>query len=100
MDRINAYSNKSQSAREKVGCLALTVLVHPVFCSRLPVILLYGLPNVEMVGQAKRSWYLSKFTKRQQATFLYPIRRRCSTPNNELLDCLYYVLGIVPLWRF
>ena len=55
----------SQSAREKFGCLALTVLVRPVLCGRLPVILLYGLPNVKMVGQAKRSWYLPKSTKRQ-----------------------------------
>lgn len=76
------------------------MLVRPVLCGRLPVILLYGLPNVKMVGQAKRSWYLPKPTKRQQAAVLYPVRRRCSTPNNKLPDCLYYILGIVPLWRF
>ena len=48
-----------------IGCPALTVLVRPVLCGRIPVILLYGLPNVKMVGQAKRTWFLPKPTKRQ-----------------------------------
>lgn len=60
----------------------LTELTRIVLCGRVPVILFYGLPYVKMV------------------IILYTIRDRCSAFDDEFLDCLYHVLGLVSFWRF
>lgn len=70
--------------------------VYPqVLCCRLPVILFYGLPDVEMVGASEAQQHFTTSTKCPQAPVLYPICRRCSTSNDELLDRVYHILGIV-----
>ncbi len=75
--------------------LSLTELIRIVLCGRLLVILLYGLPNVTMVGASKAQRASISPAKRLQATILYSISRRCSTTNDEFPNCLYHVLGVV-----
>ena len=46
-------SSKIFDPLQQVVCLALTELVRTVLCGRIPVILLYRLPNVKMVRPSK-----------------------------------------------
>ena len=78
----------------------LTEIVCTVLCGSVPVILLYGLPYVKMVGTSKgtASIFLNP-AKKLQAIILYPFRRRCSTFDNKFFDCLCYILGLVRTLR-
>ena len=78
----------------------LTEIVRTVLCGSVPVILLYGLPYVEMVetSQGTASIFPNP-AKQLQAIILYPFRRRCSSFDNKFFDCLYYIVGLVSTFR-
>ena len=78
----------------------LTEIVRTVLCGSIPVILLYGLPYVKMVGTSNGTASIFPNPAKQlQAIILYPFRRRCSTFDNKLFNCLYYILGLVRTLR-
>ena len=80
--------------------IRLTEIVRAVLCGCVPVILLYGLPHVKMVGTSQGTASIFPNPAKQlQAIILYPLRRRCSTFDNQLSDCLYYILGLVRTLR-
>ena len=78
----------------------LTEIVRTVLRGSVPVILLYGLPYVKMVGKSKGTASIFPYPAKQlQAIILYPFRRRCSTFDNKFFDCLYYIVGLVRTFR-
>ena len=78
----------------------LTEIVRTVLCGSVPVILLYGLPYVKMVGTSKATASIFPNPAKQlQAIILYPFRRRCSTFDNKFFDRLCYIVGLVRTFR-
>ena len=78
----------------------LTQIVRTVLCGSVPVILLYRLPYVEMVGTSKvTASIFPNPAKQLQAIILYPFRRRRSTFDNKFFDCLCYIVGLVRTFR-
>ena len=74
----------------------LTEIVRTVLGGSVPVILLYGLPYVKMVGTSKGTASIfPKPAKQLQVIILYPFRRRRSTFDNKFFDCLCYIVGLV-----
>ena len=96
---MNASSRDTFSQLGK-WCPWLIELVRTVLCGRVPVILLYGLPYVKMVRASKGSENFPIPAEEIQAVVLYPIRRGCSTFDDELLDRLCHLLGLVSFWGF
>ena len=52
---VRQYRRLQQKYINPLEEYALTLFIRIVLCGRLPVILLYGLPDVKMVGEAKAS---------------------------------------------